>query len=86
MIILVTFSNDILDIHVTLSSIMHAILMKTCNEKTMSARFLVTKIQATNSLVDLLCQMSIHIYKIMWTFQPLTTIPTMALWWTFPYH
>jgi hypothetical protein len=28
-----TFSNDILDIHVTLSLIMDAIWMKTCNEK-----------------------------------------------------
>jgi hypothetical protein len=33
--ILVTFSNDILDIHVILSSIMDAIWMKMCNEKTM---------------------------------------------------
>jgi hypothetical protein len=30
---IVTFSNDILDIHVILSSIMDAIWMKTCNEK-----------------------------------------------------
>jgi hypothetical protein len=31
----VMFSNDILDIHVTLSSIMGAIWMNTCNEKMM---------------------------------------------------
>jgi hypothetical protein len=34
-IILVTFSNDILDIHVILSSIMDALWMKNYNEKTM---------------------------------------------------
>ncbi len=34
---------------------MDAILMKTRNEKTMSSRLIVTKIQAINNLVDLLC-------------------------------
>jgi hypothetical protein len=36
-LILVTFSYDILDIHVILSSIMDAIWMKTCNEKITSS-------------------------------------------------
>jgi hypothetical protein len=40
-IVLVTFSNVILDIHVSLSSIMDAIWIKTCNEKMMSF-FLLT--------------------------------------------
>ncbi len=35
--ILITFSYDILDIHVILSSIVNAIWMKTCTEKTTSA-------------------------------------------------
>jgi hypothetical protein len=34
-----TFSNDILDIDITLSSIMDAIWMKNCNEKTIIPLF-----------------------------------------------
>ncbi len=37
--IIVTFSNDILDIHVILPSIMDVIWMKTCNEKKMSPSY-----------------------------------------------
>jgi len=55
--ILVTFSNDILDVHVTLSSIMDAIWMKTCNEKKMSSFIL----PCYNLLVK--CTINIYDYK-----------------------
>jgi hypothetical protein len=40
--ILIKFSNDILDIHVILSSIMDAMWMKICNERMMSS-FLLSR-------------------------------------------
>jgi hypothetical protein len=50
--VLITFSNDISDIHVTLSSIMDAIWMKTCNEIMMSS-FLLQ--QFTTSNISKIC-------------------------------
>jgi hypothetical protein len=47
--ILVTFSYDILNIHIILSSIIDSIWMKTCNEKTTSS-FLFTKWLSTSQM------------------------------------
>ncbi len=69
--ILITFSNDILDIHITLSSIMDAIWMKICNEIMMSS-FLLQQFATSNigkiCPIFLLDQLSSSLMGIMVTF------------------
>jgi len=69
--ILITFSNDILDIHVTLSSIMDAIWMKNCNEIMMSS-FLLQQFTTPNISkicpAFLLVQLSSSLMGIIVTF------------------